>query len=140
MTGISNLQNPSETVATKSVKEVAKMTSGERGKSVTVVCATKATKTYIPPMFIYRQKRMVDVLIKKNLPAGAVGHCTKSGWTKEKSFLKWLMHFLKIAKPSSEEKHLIILDGPNSHQTLAAVEYAREHGIELLTLPSHSVP
>ena len=106
--------------------------NGERGKSVTVICATNAAETYIPPMFIYPRKRTVNTPMK-NAPAGAIGHCTEIRWTDEKSFLKWLMHFSSVAKPSSQEKHLIISDGRDCHKTLAAVKYAREHDNELLT-------
>ena len=112
------------------------MTSGEKDKTVTVICATNAVGTYVPSMFIFPRKRMVESLMH-NAPTGALGHCTESGWTDEQSFLKWLKHFTTTAKPSKEEKHVIILDGHHSHKTLEAVEYAQLNGIELLTLPPH---
>src|ERR1700733_311866 len=37
-TGITNVHRPVNIVATKGVKQVSKMTSGERGKTVTVIC------------------------------------------------------------------------------------------------------
>ncbi|XP_071810721.1 uncharacterized protein [Apostichopus japonicus] len=106
------------------------------GKTVTVICATNAVAIYIPPMLIFPRKRVVDTLMK-NGPAGAIGHCTESGWTDEESFLKWLRHFYEIVKPSVEEKHALILDGHHSHKTLAAVEFARANGIVMITLPPH---
>ena len=135
-TGISNVHKPANIVATKGARAVGKMTSGEKGKTVTVICATNAVGTYIPPMFIFPRKRKVESLMH-NAPTGALGHCTESGWTDEQSFLKWLKHFTTIAKPSKEKKHIIILDGHHSHKTLEAVEYAQLNGIELLTLPPH---
>ena len=45
---------------------------------------------------------------------------------------------MSVAKPSPQEKHIIILDGHHSHKSLAAIEYARENGIEMITLPPHS--
>lgn len=42
-----------------------------------------------------------------------------------------------MQSPSIAEKHIIILDGHHSHITLAAIEYARLHGIELITLPPY---
>ena len=135
-TGITNVHTPMNIVATKGARKVGKMTSGEKGKTVTVLCATNAAGAYIPPMFIFPRKRMVESLMK-NAPTGAIGHCTESGWTDEESFMKWMKHFVSIAKPSLEEKHVIILDGHHSHKTLAAVEYACLHGIELITLPPH---
>ncbi|KAJ8018403.1 hypothetical protein HOLleu_43626 [Holothuria leucospilota] len=98
-TGMSNVQKPGNIIATKGAREVGKMTSGEKGKTVTVICATNAVGIYIPPVFIFPRKRMVDTLMN-NGPAGAIGHCTESGWTDEESFLKWLRHFCEIAKPS----------------------------------------
>ena len=112
------------------------MTSGEKGKTVTVICTTNVVGTYIPLMFIFPKKHMMESLMH-NAPAAALGHCTKSGWTNEQIFLKWLKHFTAIAKPSKEEKHIIILDGYYSHKTLEAVEYVLLNGIELLTLPPH---
>lgn len=135
-TGITNVHKPMNIIATKGAREVGKMTSGEKGKTVTVLCATNAAGAYIPPMFIFPRKRMVESLMN-NAPPGAIGHCTESGWTDEESFVKWMKHFIDIAKPSLAEKHIIILDGHHSHKTLAAIEYARLHGIELITLPPH---
>ena len=41
-TGISNVHKPANIVATKGARAVGKMTSGEKGKTVTVICATNA--------------------------------------------------------------------------------------------------
>ncbi|XP_041367107.1 uncharacterized protein LOC121381816 [Gigantopelta aegis] len=135
-TGISNVQKPVKIIATKGAREVGKMTSGERGKNVTVICASNAAGNYIPPMFIFPRKRMVDALMN-SAPTGSTGHCTDNGWTDDERFLKCLKHFTSVAKPKKEEKHVIILDGHHSHKTLAAVEYGRSNGIELITLPPH---
>ena len=101
---------------------------------MTVVCAKSATGTYIPPMFIFPRKRMAEGLMA-NAPVGSIGVCTDNGWTDGNMFMKWLQHFTAIAKPSTQEKHIIISDGHHSHKTLAVVEYA--NGIEMLTLPPH---
>ena len=135
-TGISNVHKPTKIVASKGARGVGKINSGEKERTVTVICATNAAGSYIPPMFIFSRKRMMESFMN-NAPSGAIGHCTKSGWTDEESFMKWLKHFTSIAKPSKEEKHLIILDGHHSHKTLQAVEFARANGIEMLTLPPH---
>ena len=133
-TGISNVHKPGNVIATKGARSVGKITSGEKGKTVTVVCATNAAGNYIPPMMIFPRKRMVDSLMH-NAPAGAVGLCTTKGWKDEDCFVKWLQHFTSIAKPSQDKKHIIILDGHHSHKTLQAVQFSRANGIELLTLP-----
>jgi len=33
---------------------------------------------------------------------------------------------------------ILILDGHGSHKTLAAIEYARDHGIVMISLPPHT--
>ena len=52
--------------------------------------------------------------------------------------MRWLEHFAKFTNTSCDNRHLILLDGHHSHKTLGAVEFCRENGIELLTLPPHS--
>ena len=135
-TGISNVQKPVKVIATKGARVVGRITSGERGRTVTVMCAMNAAGSFIPPMFIYPRKRMIASLLN-GAPPGAIGICTSSGWTDSECFLQWLKHFADIAKPSLDDKHLIILDGHHSHKTLEAVLFARDHGIELITLPPH---
>ncbi|KAK3891928.1 hypothetical protein Pcinc_004234 [Petrolisthes cinctipes] len=63
--------------------------------------------------------------------------CTGNEWSDADCFLTWLRHFATLAKPTQEEKHIIILDGHHSHKTLAAVDFVRENGIILITLPPH---
>ena len=135
-TGVSTVHKPANIIASKGARAVGKMTSGEKGKTVTVICAMNAAGSYIPPLFIFPRKRMVESLMN-SAPTGAVGYCTESGWTDEQTFLKWLKHFSGIAKPCTEEKHIIILDGHHSHKTLEAIEFAQLKGIEMLTLPPH---
>ncbi|XP_013077611.2 uncharacterized protein LOC106063716 [Biomphalaria glabrata] len=65
------------------------------------------------------------------------GLCTPSGWTDSECFINWLKHFAAFVKPKPNDKHLILLDGHQSHKTLEAVNFARENGIELLTFPPH---
>ncbi|CAM1298231.1 Uncharacterised protein r2_g780 [Pycnogonum litorale] len=70
-------------------------------------------------------------------PPGSKGLCTDSGWTDSESFVQWLHHFCETAKPSKDNKQLIILDGHHSHKSSEAIELCIERGIELITLPPH---
>jgi len=47
-------------VATKGARQVTKITSGERGATVTVMCAMSATGQYVLPMMIWLRKRMEE--------------------------------------------------------------------------------
>ncbi|ESO12118.1 hypothetical protein HELRODRAFT_158544 [Helobdella robusta] len=130
-TGISTVQKPVKVVGTKGARQVGKITSGERGHTVTVFCAT-----YIPPMFTFPIKRMVDSLMN-GCPPNSIGACTPSCWSDNDCFVKWLQHFVSIVKPSMNDKHIILLDGHHSHKTLESVMFVRDNGIELLTFPAH---
>ena len=52
-TGITSVHKPGEVVASKGIRQVAKMTSGERGETVTVICAVSAAGAYLPPIMIF---------------------------------------------------------------------------------------
>ena len=55
-TGITNVQKLGKVIAIKGKQQVSKMTSGERGTTVTVVCAMSASGAYVPPLFIFPRK------------------------------------------------------------------------------------
>ena len=136
-TGISNVQKPTKIIAKRGSKQVDKITSAERGKTITVVCAMNATGTYIPPMFIFPRKRMVNTLMRGS-PHGSEGHASPSGWIDSKLFMQWLKHFKRHANPSTECKALLILDNHSSHISLFAVNFARQNGIIMLSIPPHT--
>ena len=135
-TGISTVQKPSKIVATKGVRQVGKMISGEKGRTITAICAMNAAGSYLPPALIFPRKRMVEVLMH-GAPPDSLGLVSASGWTDGDLFVQWLEHFQKVTQATRESPHIIILDGHHSHKTLAAVDFAREHGIYMITLPPH---
>ena len=54
-------------------------------------------------------------------------------------FLEWLKHFIQHAKPSQEERVLLILDGHKSHtHNIEALELASKSGVIMLSLPPHT--
>ena len=136
-TGVTTVQTPGKIVASKGVKRVGKVTSAERGKTVTVLCACNAAGMYLPPVFVFGRAKMVDSLMN-GAPPGAIGTCTKSGWTDQDVFVLWFCHFLSVVKASVDNKQVIILDGHHSHKSLKAITMARENGVTLITLPPHS--
>ncbi|CAM1311706.1 Uncharacterised protein at_DN0689 [Pycnogonum litorale] len=79
-TGLTNVHQPSKVISEKGTRQVGKITSAEKERTVTVLCTVNAAGTYLPPVFIFPRKRMVDSLMN-HAPSGAVGLCTKSGWT-----------------------------------------------------------
>ena len=63
-------------------------------------------------------------------------------WMTQISFSNWITHFVNCLSTrkgiSCERRHLLIVDGHNSHITLEVVMKAMDVGLDLLTLPSHT--
>lgn len=136
-TGITTVQRPSKIFAAKGQRRVGFVTSWERGKTTTVMCAFSASGTYVPPMFIYARKRMAPQL-KRNGPPGAVYECSDNGWITEELFVTWLKHFQSTVKSSQDDPVLLVLDNHVSHCTLQAYIFCKENGIIVLTIPPHT--
>ena len=137
-TGISTVQKSSKIIAQKEVKQVGKISSAERGKTVTAICCVNSIGCYIPPIFIFSRKRLAPALMSDDTPQGAKGFTPDSEWRDGKRFYKWSVHFQDYVRASLEKKCIIILDNYSSHMYLPAINYARRHGIEFLTIPLHT--
>jgi hypothetical protein len=131
---LTNVHKPKKIIAVRGEKQVGKVTSGERGEIVTACCAINAIGNHIPPFMIFPRKNWQDRMIN-NGPAGTVGVSHSSGWMTVPNFLKYLQHFQKHVKASKENKCLLIMDNHDSHVSLGAINFAKDNGIILLTIP-----
>jgi len=73
-----------------------------------------------------------------NLPDGFIPLATPSGWMTAELFLVSLKHFVSQITCSPEKPILLILDNHISHISCPVVEYCKEVGIILFTLPPHT--
>jgi len=135
--GLTVVHKPARIIAQKGQKQVGKITSGERGSTVTIMCSMNAQGRHLPPFMIFPRKNMNDHLLVGS-PSGTVGVATDSGWTDNTVFLKWLQHFVEHVKPTITKKVVLFIDGHTSHKTFAAVEFARANGIEMVSFPPHT--
>lgn len=136
-TGITTVQETEKIIAPKGQKRVGSVTSWERGKNVTVICAMSASGCFIPPLFIFPRKRHSPQL-ERDGPPGAVYTCSDNGWTNESIFITWLNHFIKQVEPTAEKPVLLVMDNHNSHSTLEAWELAKKNNVIMLTIPPHT--
>lgn len=138
-TAVSTVQKKCQRVLGRRGKDqIGAMTSGERGTTTTVVCCCNAAGQYVPPFILFKRKRM-NVELENGSPMGSLVTHNESGWMDRDTFPLWLRHFSASVKPSSTNKVLLILDGHSSHtRSLEAIEYARENGIVMLSLPPHT--
>jgi len=72
------VHRPSKILASKGQKQVGKITSAERGKLITAVCAFNAAGTYVAQMLIFPRVFFNDCCMELHLKA--VGVTLKSGW------------------------------------------------------------
>lgn len=70
-------------------------------------------------------------------PIGSKGVASASGWMVSEPFLPVLQHFTSHETPTKEHRKLIIMDNHESHLSICAIDYARDNGIIILTLPPH---
>ena len=138
-TSLSTVQDgQSKIIAQRGKRRVGAMTSNERGESVTCVVCASAVGVYVPPMLIYKRKRMKAELTN-GAPSGAVFSVQEKGWMSNDGFLEWLRHFIYSVRPSKHAKVVLILDGRVTHvKNLAAIELARESGVRMISLPLHT--
>ena len=117
-------------------KVVSKVSSGERGQLVTIVCCASATGNYVPPAMVFARKRMKSELYN-DAPAEALPLISDSGYMNTELFVDWLHHFAKYVNPSQDHLVLLILDNHSSQCSLDTVLFCREHFITLVSLPPH---
>ena len=92
-TAITAVQKPRKIVATKGARQVSRITSAEKGRTVTVMCAQNPCTNYVPPFFIWPRKKM-KLSLMNGAPAGSVGTASPSGWMDGELFMQWLKHFV----------------------------------------------
>ncbi|GBN40088.1 hypothetical protein AVEN_258208-1 [Araneus ventricosus] len=137
-TGISTVPNRTPKVITpKGKKTVCKISSAERGQTVTAVCCMGATGVFVPPALILPRKRMNRLLYKDALN-GTLPLISDTGSMNSHLFIDWLKHFVKHAKPSAEDPVLLIADNHTFHCSLPAVLFCPENHITFLILQPHA--
>jgi hypothetical protein len=135
--GLTTVQKPARVLSLKGKHQVGAITSGERGVNTTVVCCVNPSGQYVPPMLIFKRKRMKEEL-KNGAPPGSLVTNNKSGWMDEDLFMDWLRHFHSFVKSTKERPVLLILDGHTTHtKNLKAIDFARDNGIVMLSFPPH---
>lgn len=138
-TGVSVVHSNSQKVLSmKGKKQVSKLTSGERGRNITVMlCINASGDQFIPPLFVFPRIRM-DPQLTKDAPDGSIFDAQESGWISVSGFVKWLKAFIERVNPTAENPVLLILDGHSTHKDLQAILLAKKHHVHMLSLPPHT--
>ena len=108
---------------------------------LSVLTAINASGTTISNYYIFkwiRKLKNYTCLCEK----GALVGMQRKGWIDTIHFIEWMHHFIyKLEREESlsqEKRHLLILDGHKSHISLEVLMTANDHGIDMISLPSHT--
>jgi hypothetical protein len=96
-----------------------------------------ATGKRIPPFLIFAGKVLISNWFTEDLPRDWVIQVSPTGWTNNDLALAWLKHFDSHAKPVGVYR-LLIIDGHESHCSVAFQDLCKEKKIITICMPPHS--
>ena len=134
-TGVSVVHKVGKDVAEVG-RRVWSITSGERGKTHTVVTCISASRFVLPPCLIYPRKKAVPENFREGAVPGTLFKSTESGWITQEVYMEWFQWFIKVFPPARPV--LLIEDGHGSHISIELIELARANEVNLLCLPAHT--
>lgn len=107
---------------------------------VTAVECICADGSFIPPLIIFKGKKLSRQWISTNTPKDWRFGCNTKGWTSNEHGIQWLRGCFE---PETREKadgkmRLLICDGHDSHITGAWIAHCMNNNIVLMVLPPHS--
>lgn len=127
-------------IARKGARHVHSLVPDQREWLSVLVCIN-ASGVSIPSFYVFKGTRFRQNYIERCEP-GATMAMQPRAWMTTYLFSAWLSHFIESVHSmggiSVERRHLMILDGHNSHCTLDVVLEARAAGLDMLTLPAHT--
>ncbi|GLV34055.1 hypothetical protein CBL_05075 [Carabus blaptoides fortunei] len=126
------LHHQQNVIAKKGAKRVH-LVAPEHAENVTIVACGNAMGHVIPPMILFKGRRMKPTFSDKLPPGSEVRMTTKGSMTTE-VFVKWLEHFSKFM---SAPPVILIFDGVSSHLDISIFDKVAELGMHLC-LPSNT--
>lgn len=110
------------------------MVAPEHAENVTIVACCNAMGNSVPPMILFRGKRLKPEFCD-NLPHGTLVKMAPKGSMTTQLFNDFLRHF---AQYKSNGSTLLVFDGATSHLDFTIAETAESLGITLFCLPSNT--
>lgn len=128
-----SLHHQQEVLTAKGRKRVHQI-ANEHAESVTVVGCGNAIGSAIPPMILFKGKRLKPEF-QDNLPPGSLVKMTPKGSMTTETFIEFINH---LHKYRTSGPCLLIFDGAKCHLDFTIVEEAEKCGITLYCLPSNT--
>ena len=134
--GVNVVHKPGKVVAEMRSHKVYVVTSGEKGKTHTILTCVSASAYVLLPMMIYPLKQTPPANFRKGAVAQIRFANSINGWINSDLFMKWFEFFLTNIPPTRPV--LLIMDGHGTHMSIKLIELARSNDVHLLCLPSHT--
>lgn len=128
-----SLHHQQDVLTAKGRKRVHQI-ANEHAESVTVVGCGNAIGSAIPPMILFKGKRLKPEF-NDNLPPGSLVKMTPKGCMTTETFVDFINH---LHKYRTSGPCLLIFDGAKCHLDFTIVEEAEKCGITLYCLPSNT--
>ena len=126
--------------AKKGTRSVHNLMPNEREWLTNLTCINAAGECILG-FYIFRGKRIRENYLA-HCEDGVVMAMQEQAWMTTTLFSHWISHFIRSLSNkggiSQERRHLLIVDGHNSHVTLEVVYKCKHVGLDLLTRPSHT--
>lgn len=126
-------------IGKKGQHQIGQVTSRERGELVTQVGIISASGSALPPVWIFPRRRFDGNRMLQGVPdVGPLALVHSSGWMTSENFLKVLEFFVANTRCSKQNKVLLIMDNHESHLSIPGLDFCKDNGIIVLTLPPHT--
>ena len=113
----------------------------DQREHLSVLSCVNAAGGSIPNFYILKGKYFLEDYVAR-CEEGATMAMQPNAWMTKWLFESWISHFIECLKKGpgldQRKRHLLILDGHNSHVTLEVVNISMESGLDIVSLPSHT--
>jgi hypothetical protein len=113
-------------------KELASLTSAERGNLITVIIWN-----IVPSLVVLPRKCMTEELMDAT-QGGSISSYSPSGWIQMDIFTKCFDQFVHFDKPSADDPVLLIVGHYSHTKNLDVVYKAKEYSVAIVSVPRHS--
>lgn len=127
------IHHQQQVIGQKGTKRVH-LVAPEHAENVTIAGCCNALGNHIPPMVIFKGKRLKREW-EENLPHGTLVKMAEKGSMTTELFIEFLRH---LHRYKGKDPILLIFDGAASHLDISITEAADEFSIRLFCLPSNT--
>ena len=113
----------------------------DQREHLSVLSCINAGRGSIPNFYILKGTYFLQDYIA-GYEKGAVMDMQPNAWMTKWLFESWILHFIECLRRGPgidlNNRHLLVLDGHNSHVMLEVMKIAMQSGLDIISLPSYT--